>query len=69
MKDRGNPLTIPAHSLCEGYSIDGVPIKSVRLRGQHLWHDTALSCPSVIVQLANGKTLNFNLHDEVEVDR
>ena len=63
MKDRGNPLTVPAHFLCEGYSIDGVIIESVRFASSFF----ANAC--VIVKLANGKVLNFDLHDEVEVDR
>ena len=62
-----NPLYIPAHSLCEGHSIDGVFIKSVRF--EKVGGCLHLGGTNVIVKLANGKTLNFVLNDEVEVDR
>lgn len=66
MGQRGNPLYLPAHCLCKGDSIGGVRIEWVNCRS---FGPLSPPGPDVIVKLANGKTLNFHLHDEVKVDR
>ena len=66
MGQKGNPLYIPASCLSSGDSIGGVLIESVNCRS---FSPLSPPGPDVIVKLANGETLNFDLHDEVKVDR